>query len=131
MTLMDRPGSVSITGNTETQGTGDHQHRRGRLEHDGIAVGFWVCRLGTNELHSCPAEPDPWEALTTKWAKAVAERPPSPIHVRERCRYGHGAAFQRLNVQGHPYCQECNRLSNLKSRMKRAARSIVAAALAA
>lgn len=42
MTLMDRPGSVSITGNTETQGTGDHQHRRGRLEHDGIAVGYGI-----------------------------------------------------------------------------------------
>ncbi len=128
---LERDGHVSIHVPTETRGTGDHDHHRATIEHEGVRQAYWRCRKGIGDTRHCPDEPDPWEALTRKWAEGVMARAAAVKPPRDRCRYGHAAEFQRRNSQGSAYCQECNRLSNLRARMKRKATAIVTDALAA
>ena len=112
-------------------GTGTHNHHRARLEHRGDSVGYWRCGQGIAPTFACPDEPDPWVRLSEKAAARRKEEMARIKPARDRCRYGHGAEHQTRNAQGSAFCKECQRLAGLRSRMKRAATSIVAAALAA
>lgn len=63
---LSRDGHVSVHVPTETRGTGDHQHRRAWIQHDGQRMGYNRCLLGTGDERACPDEPDPWVRLQAK-----------------------------------------------------------------
>ena len=91
--------------------TGQHRHRRGCIEHDGMKQGYWICEASTDTTtRHCPDEPDPWETLTRKWALEVSRRvdlveaPP----VRRRCTLPGHERSSRTN--GATYCLTCHRI---------------------
>lgn len=91
--------------------TGHHQHRRAALEHGGIRVAYWRCRLGTGDTRHCPDELDPWERLAKK---AAAPPPAGPRPFCDVHPFGRERLYGRDRV-----CMECR---NEKKRAWRAAR---------